>query len=155
MYVTFPREATGQVRICYREALLSTLLHVSVISASHNRPSKHQLQSSANELLRVSFPISKGQVPISYREAIMSTLLHVLLSSHNRPRQYQFHWRTLSIPHMEVSIPQPTTGLEPISYRGTMLCNLPSVSLISTIHNRIQTIRREPQKTLHFQILFL
>jgi hypothetical protein len=61
---------TGLVPISYRVALLSTLLHASLIPTSHNRPSAYQLQRSA-----------------------MSTLLHVSLipTSHNRPSTYQLH----------------------------------------------------------------
>jgi hypothetical protein len=40
---------TGLVPISYRGALLSTLLHVSLIPTSHNRPSTYQLQRSATE----------------------------------------------------------------------------------------------------------
>jgi hypothetical protein len=54
--------------ISYRGALLTTLLHVSLILTSHNRPRAY-----------------------SYRGALLTTLLHVSLipTSHNRPSTYQ------------------------------------------------------------------
>jgi hypothetical protein len=39
MLVSFPQATTGLVYISYRGALLITLLHVSLIPTSHNRPS--------------------------------------------------------------------------------------------------------------------
>jgi hypothetical protein len=44
-----PVSFSGLVPVSYRRALLSTLLHVSLIRTSHNRPSTYQLQTSATE----------------------------------------------------------------------------------------------------------
>jgi hypothetical protein len=49
MEVSFPQATTGLVPISYRGVLLSTLLYVSLIPTSHNRPSIYQLQKSATE----------------------------------------------------------------------------------------------------------
>jgi hypothetical protein len=43
------QDTTDQVPISCRGALLSTLLHGSLILTSHNRPSTYQLQRSATE----------------------------------------------------------------------------------------------------------
>jgi hypothetical protein len=47
LQVSFPQATTGLLPSSYRGALLSPLLHVSLIPTSHNRPSAHQLQKSA------------------------------------------------------------------------------------------------------------
>jgi hypothetical protein len=57
--VTFPQEATGQARICYREQTLRTVL------LGNDMPNRnHRL------------------VPISYRTAILSTIIHVNETHH-------------------------------------------------------------------------
>jgi hypothetical protein len=48
-YFSSPKATTGAEPIGYRGALLSTLLYVSLIPTSHNRPSAYQLERSATE----------------------------------------------------------------------------------------------------------
>jgi hypothetical protein len=48
-YIYIPQTLTGLVGISYIGTLLRILLHVSLISISHNRTSNYQLQVRANE----------------------------------------------------------------------------------------------------------
>jgi hypothetical protein len=48
-FISFPQATTGLMAVSYRRPLLSTLLHVSFILTSHNRPRTYQLQRNATE----------------------------------------------------------------------------------------------------------
>jgi hypothetical protein len=112
MLVSFPQATTGLVPISYRRALLSTLLRVSLIPISHNRPSAYQLQRSATE-----------------DTSICKSHSHKLQEAYYLSDSEE---RYLALFYTRVCLPQATTGLVPITYRGVLLSTLLHVSLIQT-----------------------
>jgi hypothetical protein len=113
--VTFPQEATGQVRICYREPILSTILLANDMPNRNNR-----------------------LVPIIYRTAILSTIIHV--NEKHTPQQVKCLSGTegihLAKVNVEDSFPQVQTFKDPPSYIQGLLSFLPHVNRIPTSHNR-------------------
>jgi hypothetical protein len=127
-----PTSYNSPVPISYRGALLSTLLHVSLIPTRHNRPSAYQLQRSATEH--------------------SSTCK----SHSHKPQQAQYlsvtEERYWALFYMFSLILTATTGLVPIIYRRTPLSSLLYASLILTSHNRPSTYQLQRSATEHSTI---
>jgi hypothetical protein len=112
MQVSVPQDTIGVAPISYRGALLRTLLHASLSPTRHNWRSTYQLQRSATE----HSPTCK--------------------SHSQKPQQAQYlsvtEERYWALFYMQVSVPQGTTGVTPISYRGALLRTLLHASLSPT-----------------------
>jgi hypothetical protein len=125
MLVSFLQATTGLVPIRYRGALLSTLLHVSLLPTSFNRPSAYQLQKSATE------PSSTCLIP----------------KSHNMPSTYQSQ-KSVS-EHSSTCKSRSHKPQGSISYRRTLLSTLLHVSLLPTRYNRPSTYQLQKGATEH------
>jgi hypothetical protein len=115
------------VPINYRGALLSTLLHVSLIPTSYNRPSTYQLQRSATE----------GLVPISYRGALLHSHRHENLKSYTAV--FMFTENTALRVYMQ---------LHPHSVSLTGLIIVTENSL-NCFHHLVSTAAGRPDITIH------
>jgi hypothetical protein len=90
--VSFPQATTGLVPISYRRALLSTLLHVSLIATSYNRPCAYLLQRSATKHSSTckahSHKLQQAHC-LSHRSATEHSSICLIPTSHSRTSTYQ------------------------------------------------------------------
>jgi hypothetical protein len=91
--LSIPQATTGLETISYRRALLSTLLHVSLIPTSHNKPRTYQSQKSATEHASTCKSHSHKPQQASTHQSQRSATVHTsTCKSHShKPQQASTH----------------------------------------------------------------